>query len=105
MYAIFEDGGKQYKVSSGDMLLVERREVPDGASTLTFDKVLLVGEGAAAKIGRPHVAGASVTATVADEDLKMPKVVGIKFSRRKGYRKKWGHRQHMMRVRIDSIQG
>ena len=100
MYAIFEDGGKQYKVSQGDNLLVEIREQP--GAQIKFDKVLMVGEGASARIGAPYVAGASVSATVAEE-LKMPKVTGIKFRRRKGYKKKFGHRQRMLRVTIDSI--
>lgn len=104
MYAIFEDGGKQYKVSEGDSVLVEIRDLPEGQSELVFDKVLMLGEGEAAKIGAPWVAGASVRAKLVQE-LKMPKVTGIKFSRRKGYRKKWGHRQNMLRVQVSAISG
>lgn len=104
MYAVFEDGGKQYKVSEGDMLLVERRDVPEGQSEIRFDRVLLVGEGEKARVGTPLVAGASVSARVVDE-LKTAKVTGIKFNRRKGYRKKWGHRQRMLRVEISRIEG
>lgn len=104
MYAIFEDGGKQYKVSAGDALLVERRELADGAKQVTFDKVLMLGEGEKARIGAPFLNGASVTADVVEE-LKTPKVVGVKFSRRKGYKKKWGHRQQMLKVKIASING
>jgi large subunit ribosomal protein L21 len=104
VYAIFEDGGKQYKVSQGDRLLIERRDLPEDASKLTFDSVLLVGEGPAARVGTPHVAGASVTADLVEE-LKTPKVVGIKFNRRKGYKKKFGHRQQMMLVQISGIHG
>src|SRR5215470_15084135 len=100
MYAIIEDGGKQYKVSQGDNLLVEIRE--EAGSQITFDKVLMVGEGEKARVGTPYLAGASVSATVAEE-LKTPKVTGIKFRRRKGYKKKFGHRQRMLRVTIDSI--
>lgn len=102
MYAIFEDGGKQYKVSVGDALLVERRELADGQSELTFDKVLMVGEGQDARIGAPHVAGASVSARI-EQELKTPKVVGILFRRRKGLKKKFGHRQSMLKVRIEKI--
>ena len=102
MYAVFEDGGKQYKVSTGDKLLVERRELEDGQSEITFDKVLVVGEGADAKIGTPWVEGATVTARI-DQELKMPKVIGIKLRRRKGYMKKWGHRQRMLKVEIADI--
>lgn len=104
MYAIFEDGGKQYKVSPGDKLLIERRPLTEAQTELTFDKVLLVGAGASARIGQPWVAGASVTAKVI-EDLKLPKVWGMKFNRRKGYRRKWGHRQRVLKVEISAING
>lgn len=104
MYAIFEDGGKQYKVSEGDTLLVELRDLAEGETTITFDKVMMVGGGDAAKIGAPWVSGASVTAKVVDE-LKMPKVVGVKFSRRKGYKLKFGHRQRQLRLSIEKISG
>jgi large subunit ribosomal protein L21 len=102
VYAIIEDGGKQYKVSEGDALLIERRDLEDGQTELTFDKVLMVGEGDDAQIGTPWVDGASVTAKVTEE-LKTPKVVGVKFKRRKGYLKKFGHRQQMLRVAIEKI--
>ena len=102
MYAIFEDGGKQYKVTEGDALLIERQELEEGQTEVTFDKVLMVGEGSEAKIGTPWVAGASITAKVTQE-LKTPKVVGIKFKRRKGYMKKFGHRQQMLKVAIEKI--
>lgn len=104
MYAIIEDGGKQYKVSEGDRLLVEIRDLPEGTTSLTFDKVLMLGEGGSARIGAPWVAGASVTASVV-EALKAPKVGGIKFSRRKGYKLKFGHRQQLLKVAIDKING
>ncbi len=102
MYAIFDDGGKQYKVGPGDMLLVERRDLTEGQTEVTFDKVLMVGEGADARIGTPWVAGATVTAKVVEE-LKGPKVRGIKFRRRKGYIKHWGHRQKLLKVEIAKI--
>jgi large subunit ribosomal protein L21 len=102
VYAIFDDGGKQYKVSVGDMVLVETRELPEDQTEITFDKVLMVGSGADSRIGTPWVEGATVTGRVA-ERLKMPKVRGIKFSRRKGYIKHWGHRQQVLKVRIDEI--
>ncbi|MEW6250283.1 MAG: 50S ribosomal protein L21 [Planctomycetota bacterium] len=102
MYAIFDDGGKQYKVSTGDMLLIEHRDVPEGQTELTFDKVLMVGEGAESRIGTPWVADATVSAKVV-ETLKGPKVRGIKFRRRKGYMKRWGHRQQLLKVEIGAI--
>ncbi len=104
MYAIFDDGGKQYKVSTGDMLLIERRDLTEGQTELTFDKVLMLGEGAEARIGTPWVAGATVTAKVV-EALKGPKVRGIKVRRRKGYIKHWGHRQNLLKVEIGAING
>ncbi|HPM22427.1 MAG TPA: 50S ribosomal protein L21 [Phycisphaerae bacterium] len=102
MYAIIEDGGKQYKVSTGDMLLIELKELPEGQTDITFDKVLMLGEGADAKIGTPWVNGATVSAKVVQR-LKTPKVRGVKFRRRKGYMKTWGHRQKMLKVEIGTI--
>lgn len=104
MYAIFEDGGKQYKVSEGDTLLVERRDLEDGQAELTFDKVMFLGEGDGSRIGTPFLDGASVTAKI-DRELKTPKVTGVKFKRRKGYMKKIGHRQQMIRVTVSQING
>lgn len=104
MYAIFQDGGKQYKVSEGDQLLVELRDLADGQSELKFEQVLMVGEGDSAKVGQPFLIGASVTATLV-EAFKLPKVIGIKFARRKGHKKKFGHRQPMLRVQIAKISG
>lgn len=102
MYAIIEDGGKQYKVSTGDALLIERRDLPEGATELKFDNVLMVGEGADAKIGTPWVDGASVSAKIVNE-FKAAKVHGVKFKRRKGHHTRWGHRQKMIRVEIGEI--
>ena len=102
VYAIFEDGGKQYKVSEGDALLIELCDLEEGQAQITFDKVLMVGEGADARVGTPWVKGATVTAKLVEE-LKTPKVVGIKFRRRKGYMKKFGHRQRMLKVAIEKI--
>jgi len=102
VYAIFDDGGKQYKVAPGDVVLVDNRDLPEGQNQISFDKVLMVGVGADARIGRPWVDGASVSGTVL-ERLRTPKVRGVKFSRRKGYFKRWGHRQTMLRVQISAI--
>ena len=104
MYAIVDDGGKQYKVSPGDMLLIERRELAEGQNELTFDKVLMVGEGAEARVGTPWVGGVTVSAKLVSE-LKGPKVRGIKHRRRKGYVKHWGHRQKLLKVEIGAING
>jgi large subunit ribosomal protein L21 len=104
VYAIFEDGGKQYKVTEGDHLLIELRDMPEGQTDLTFDKVMMIGEGEKSKIGVPWVDGAAVSAKLVMQ-LKMPRVYGMKFGRRKGYRKRWSHRQKMLRVEITAIRG
>jgi large subunit ribosomal protein L21 len=102
VYAIFEDGGKQYKVSEGDRLLIELHDGVAPGQEITFDQVLLVGEGEDARVGQPFVSGARVTAAVVDQ-IRTPKVTGILFRRRKGLRKKYGHRQNMLHVEIKSI--
>ncbi len=102
VYAVIEDGGKQYKVSEGDALLIEQRSLDDGQNEITFDRVLMVGEGEDARIGTPWIEGATVTAKVTEE-LKTPKVMGVKFKRRKGYMKRFGHRQQMLKVAIEKI--
>ena len=106
MYAIIEDSGTQIKVQKGDLIDIDLREVEDGA-TITFDKVLAVGDaaaGAAAKIGTPYLSGATVTAKVLGE-ADGPKVLVGKYKRRKGYRKTIGHRQHYTRIEVLSING
>lgn len=107
MYAIIEDSGTQIKVSEGDVIRVATRDVPANSSTLTFDKVLMVGdvEGKIDQptIGTPRIDGATVTADVLAQE-KTDKVIVIKFKRRKGYKRKYGHRQDYLKVRITSIQ-
>lgn len=101
MYAVVSSGGKQYRVEAGSELIVER--VPgDAGSTVTFDRVLLVGDGEAVTVGTPTVEGASVSATVLGEALG-PKLIVFKFKQKIHYRRKNGHRQHLTRVRIDEI--
>lgn len=101
MYAIIEEGGKQFKVTSGDTIQIDR--APDGdAKTLTFDRVLLIGGEGQPRIGAPLVAGATVTADVLGP-VKGPKVVSVKYKRRKGYHKKIGHRQQYTSVKVTGI--
>ncbi|HSW45769.1 MAG TPA: 50S ribosomal protein L21 [Phycisphaerae bacterium] len=102
MYAIIEDGGRQYKVASGDKLYVDLRAIPEGQDTIEFTQVLAVGEGAKAKIGQPLIDGAKVVAKVAGE-VKGRKVTGYKFRRRKNYRRKLGHRQQYLEVTVSDI--
>ena len=101
MYAVVTTGGKQYRVEAGSELVIERLAEDPGAS-ITFDRVLLVGDGDAVTVGTPTVDGASVSATVIGEALG-PKLVIFKFKQKATYRRKNGHRQHLMRVRIDEI--
>jgi large subunit ribosomal protein L21 len=103
MYAILETGGKQYRVASGDKLEIERIETEAGKDH-TFDRVLLVNKDGAVRIGAPTVDGASVTAEVISHK-RGDKVVVFKFKRRKGYRKKQGHRQELTLIRIKDING
>ena len=100
-YAIIRTGGKQHRVAEGQVLLVERLGSPSGEHT--FEDVLLVSDGdGGVQLGSPQVGGATVKATILGE-LKAKKVLIFKKKRRKGYRRKRGHRQIHARVRIDSI--
>jgi large subunit ribosomal protein L21 len=103
MYAIIETGGKQYRVEPGDVLDVERLPGPAGESPeVTFERVLLLGGDGDVQVGTPTVEGARVTAARVG-DVRGPKVVVFKMKRRKGYRRKNGHRQDLLRVRIQDI--
>jgi large subunit ribosomal protein L21 len=102
VYAIFEDGGRQYKVAPGDKVYVDIRDLPEGQETIEFDRVLMVGEGAEARVGQPLVAGAKVLARVGD-DVKGDKLYIMKFRRRKNYRRTTGHRQKHLEVTISEI--
>ncbi len=101
MYAVVTTGGKQYRVEAGTELVIERLVEEAGAS-VTFDRVLLIGDGDAVTIGSPTVAGASVSGTVLAEELG-PKLIIFKFKQKATYRRTRGHRQHLTRVRIDEI--
>jgi len=103
VYAIISDGGFQYKAIEGQVMDVQRRDLPEGTKSITFDRVLMVGDlGDGPKIGTPSVAGAKVTASVLCE-FKDEKIVIQKFTRRKGYALKKGHRQKLLKVKIDKI--
>jgi len=100
MYAVIATGGKQYKVSEGDIIRVEKLGVEAG-ETFTFDNVLLVS-GDEVKVGAPTVAGATVVADVID-NVKGKKVIVYKYKRKSGYHKKNGHRQQYTAVKITKI--
>jgi large subunit ribosomal protein L21 len=101
MYAVIKTGGKQYRVSEGDILAVERLEGEQG-SILTFDRVLAVGGGEGLKLGKPFLEGAKVEAEVLTQG-RAKKVLVFKFKRRKGYKRTKGHRQYFTRLRVKSI--
>ena len=102
MYAVIKTGGKQYRVSEGQKLRIEK--LPgDPGKEITFDEVLLLGGESGAKIGQPLVGGAKVSAKIATQD-RGEKLVIFKFRRRKNYRRKNGHRQPFTDVVITSIQ-
>lgn len=104
MYAVLSSGGKQYRVEAGTTLMLERLDGGPGepGTQVTFDRVLLIGDGDDVTIGTPIVVGASISATVLGEALG-PKLVIFKFKQKVKYRRRTGHRQHMTRVRIDTI--
>lgn len=101
MYAVISTGGKQYRVSEGSVLRVEKL---DGAAgdKVEFDKVLLVGEGKDVQIGTPFVDGGKVEATVQSQGRKR-KIDVIKFKRRKNYKRTHGHRQAYTEIRVTGI--
>jgi large subunit ribosomal protein L21 len=101
MYAIVETGGKQYKVSEGDQLFIEKLAVEVGAE-VTFDKVLFVSKDGGVVVGSPLVAGATVTATVVKHG-KAKKIIVFKYKSKKNYRRKQGHRQPYTKVQIEKI--
>ena len=100
MYALIQTGGKQYKVSEGDILTVEKLDVEEG-SKVTFDQVLAVN-GTELTIGDPTVKGATVEAT-AVKNGRGKKVIVYKYKRKTGYHKKNGHRQSFTQVKIEKI--
>ena len=101
MYAVIVTGGKQYKVSEGDTLFVEKLEVEEGSS-VTFDKVLMAGEGDDVKVGAPTLDGATVEAKVV-KNGKAKKIYVFKMKRKKNERTKKGHRQPYTKIEITKI--
>ena len=101
-YAVIKTGGKQYRVQQGDVLRVELLNAEEGA-VVSFDQVLLVGEGESITVGAPIVDGATVSATVRKHG-RADKVRIIKFRRRKHHMKRQGHRQWFTEIKITGIQ-
>ena len=102
MYAVLETGSKQYRVSAGDTVQIERLPVEAG-QPVTFDRVLLVNNDGKVTVGSPTVASASVVADVV-EHIRGVKTTAFKLKRRKGYRKTIGHRQELTVVKIKEIK-
>ena len=96
-FAIFQTGGKQYRVKTGDVIKVEKL---DAEGDVTFDHVLMIGE----RVGTPTIDGASVVATVV-EQKRAPKVLVFKKKRRQNYRRTRGHRQFITVLKIKEIRG
>ena len=103
MYAVISTGGKQYRVSEGQVLRVEKLEADAGAN-VEFDKVLLVGSGDQVKLGAPFLSGGKVVATVQSHGKGDKKVI-VKFRRRKHYLRQGTHRQHFTEVKVTGIVG
>jgi large subunit ribosomal protein L21 len=103
MFAVIQTGGKQYRVSEGTVLRVEKLPAEAGA-TVEFSDVLMVGQGDSVKLGKPFLAGAKVTATVQDHG-RTPKVRIVKFRRRKHYLRQGTHRQSYTEVKVTGITG
>lgn len=103
MYAILKTGGKQYKVSEGDVIYVEKLGL-EADTAYTFNEVLAVGEGNELKVGAPFVEGANVTAKVVKEG-RSKKIIVYKYKPKKGYHKKQGHRQAYTKLQIEKING
>lgn len=101
MYAVIQTGGKQYRVSEGDTLKVEKLSAEEGAS-LDIEKVLMVADGENIKVGTPYVDGGKVTATIKSHG-RGKKVNIIKFKRRKHHLKRQGHRQWFTELEITAI--
>jgi len=102
MYAVVRTGGKQYKVSEGDFFKVEKLAGNVG-DPVTFDEVLLVSKDGDVRVGRPTVDGCRVQGTIVEQD-RGKKIIVFKMKRRKGYRKKQGHRQYYTGVKVTSIE-
>jgi large subunit ribosomal protein L21 len=107
MYAVIEQGGKQYKIAEGDCINIELTNVSPDAKTMELDKVLFINDDKKVKIGTPYVKGAKVVVsfeTTAEESVvKGKKLYPMHFRKRKGSRRRIGHRQKYLQVVVDKI--
>ncbi len=108
MYAVIEQGGKQYKVTKGDVINIELTDVPEDATGIELDKVMFVSDGESVQVGTPYLDGAKVVASfkVSSDDavVKGPKLYPMHFRRRKNSSRKMGHRQKYLQIVIDEIE-
>jgi large subunit ribosomal protein L21 len=108
VYAIIEQGAKQYKIAEGDVINIELMDVPEDAKSIDLDKVLFVSDGREVKIGRPYLKEAKVVARFAggtdNAVVKGPKLYPMHFRRRKNSRRRIGHRQKYLQVVIEKIE-
>lgn len=103
MFAIIEDGGRQYRVQVGAKLEIDLRSDVRGGDSVRFDRILAAGDSAAGKIGQPVISGAVVEAKVVEQDFRGPKLEVGKFRRRKGYIRHNGHTQRYTKIQVTSI--
>ncbi len=103
MYAIIETGGKQYRVEKDDVIDIELLEAGQNGK-VEFKNVLFVSNGSKTEIGNPHVGGSVVYGEMLQE-IRGPKVIAYKYKQRKNYRRKVGHRQNYLKVKITEIIG
>src|SRR5271154_2193187 len=101
MYAVVVTGGKQYRVSVGDKIRVEKLEQEIGKK-VELDKVVLVSSDDGIQVGKPYISNVIVVGEVIDQD-RAKKILGFKYKRRKKYRKTWGHRQYYTELEIKEI--
>jgi len=102
MYAVIETGSKQYKVAKDDIILIERLEAKEG-KTLSLRNVLLVKEGNSVHIGSPYLKGALVNCEILAE-VRGDKLLAYKYKKRKSSKKKIGHRQNLLKLKVKSIE-
>lgn len=107
MYAIVEDSGGQLILRTGEVIEIDLRDLPENATSVTFDRVLMIAPegGAEPKIGAPYVSGATVAAEIVEREVKGDKIDIVKYKRRKTMKRKTGHRQRFMRVKVGAING
>lgn len=103
MYAIIETGGKQYKVSEGDVLQVEKLQASEG-ETVELDKVMAISKDDGLTVGTPWIENAKVYATILKHGKK-DKIIVFKYKPKKNYRKKQGHRQPFTQLKVEKIEG